>query len=119
MTTVLKINLIIVMILFLIYVFRSIKKNKLSTKNALIWITADIIVIFCIVFVEKLLLLANFIGIETVSNMMFFIGFIYLLILCFNLTNELSLQNKKIIKLTQELGILKNQINKEKDKNDK
>ena len=46
--------------------------------------------------------------------MMFFGGFIFLIILCFNLSSEISIQNKKIISLTQEVGILKNKLEKEK-----
>lgn len=111
----LKICLIIIMLLFLGYVLKKIKYNKLAIRNALIWIVSDILVIFVIIFIENLLAISNFIGIETVSNMIFFIGFIFLLILCFNMTCELSIQNKKIINLTQELGIMKNKL--EKDKN--
>lgn len=113
MSNKLTIILILVMILFLIYVFKEIKNNKISTKHALIWVIADIIVIICIIFVEPLFKVAHFLGIETVSNMMFFLGFIFLLVLCFNLSNQISVQNKKIINLTQELGILKNRNNKE------
>lgn len=114
MTIKLKLILILVMLLLLVYIFKSIKRSILSTKNALIWVIADILVIGCIIFVEPLLLVANFIGIKTVSNMLFFISIIFLLVLCFNLSNQLSVQNKKIINLTQELGILRNKINKEK-----
>ena len=110
----LKIILIIIMILLLLYLFRSIKRNKISVKYALIWVIADIVVIICILFVEPLFGLANFLGIKTVSNMMFFFGFIFLLILCFNLSTQISIQNKKIITLTQEFGIHKNKIDKDK-----
>ena len=44
----LKIILIIVMLLLLLYIIKSIKSSKISTKNALIWVVADVIVIFCI-----------------------------------------------------------------------
>ena len=116
METKLKVLLILVMLLFIIYIFRYIKKSKLSTKHALIWIVADIIVIICIAFIESLFNLTNYFGIEKVSNMMFFIGFIVVLVICFDLTNQLSLQNKKIISLVQELGILKNKL--ERDNNE-
>lgn len=109
----LKMILILIMLLFLIYVFKAIKRNKISTKNALIWVIVDIVVVFCIIFVNPLFGVTNFIGIKTVSNMMFFLGFIFLLILCFNFSNQLSVQNKKIINLTQELALLKNKIEKE------
>lgn len=108
----LKVFIIIVMLFLLFYMFCAVRKNKISLKNILIWIIADIIVIIAVLFLEILLNFANFIGIETVSNMMFFGGFIFLIILCFNLSSELSNQNKKIISLTQELGILKNRLEK-------
>ena len=110
----LKIIIIVVMLLLLFYMFNAVRKNKISLKNILIWIIADVIVIVAVLFLEFLLKLANFVGIETVSNMMFFGGFIFLIILCFNLSSDLSIQNKKIISLTQELGILKNKLEKEK-----
>lgn len=115
----LKVLLILIIVLLLLYVFKSVKNNKISVKYALIWIIADIAVIFCILLVEPLLKVSNFIGIKTVSNMLFFLGFIFLLILCFNQSTQISIQNKKIIKLTQELGILKNQIDKDKKQNEK
>lgn len=110
----LKIIIIIVMLVLLLYMFNAVRGNKISLKNILIWIIADVIVIFGVLFLEILFDLANFIGVETVSNMMFFLGFIFLIVLCFNLSSELSIQNKKIISLTQEVGILKNRLEKEK-----
>lgn len=112
----LKMVIIIMMLLLLLYMFRTVRKNKMSLKNILVWIVADVFVIFAVLFLEILLKLANFIGIETVSNMMFFLGFIFLIVLCFNLSSELSIQNKKIISLTQEVGILKNELEKRKNK---
>lgn len=110
----LKIIIIIIMLLLLMYMFQAVRKNKISLKNILIWIIADLIVIVSVLFLDELLKLANFIGIETVSNMLFFFGFVFLIILCFNLSSDLSIQNKKIINLTQEVGILKNKLSKEK-----
>lgn len=112
----LKIILIIIMILFLIYICWYIKNKKISIKNSLLWVIADIGVIFCILFINPLLKITNFIGIKKVSNLMFFIGFIFLLVLCFKQSTQLSNLNKKVINLTQELGILKNNINKDKKK---
>lgn len=106
----LKIIIIIIMLLLLIYMFGTVRKNRVSLKNILIWIIADVIVIIGVLFLEVLLKLANFIGIETVSNMMFFGGFVFLIVLCFNLSSEISIQNKKVISLTQEVGILKNKL---------
>lgn len=110
----LKFVVVIVMLLLLIYIFGVVRKNKISIKNIIIWILFDVIVIFCVLFLDMVLRIAHFVGIKTISNMMFFIGFIFLIVVCFNLSSELSIQNKKIINLTQELGILKNKLEKVK-----
>lgn len=111
----LQVVLIVVMVLLLLYIIKSIKNSKMSTRNALLWVVADIVVIFCILFITPLFSLANFIGIETVANMMFFLGMIFLLVLSFNQSTELSKLNKKVISLTQELAILKKEKKEEKD----
>lgn len=112
----LKIIIIVIIVCLLIYMISKIKAKKLSIRHALIWIIAELFAVFCIVFVEDILKISNIIGIETVSNMMFFIGFVFLVILCFNMSVQLTEYNKKIVSLTQELGILKNLV--EKGKND-
>lgn len=109
----LKLIIIVVMCILLLYVFKKIKHDHLSMKYALIWIVTDVLVIIATIFVESLFKVAAILGIETVSNMMFFLGFIFLLIECFNLSHQLSIQNKKIISLTQKIGI------KESEQNDK
>lgn len=105
----LKIIIIIIMVSLLLYVFRKIKHSNFSTKYALIWIVADILVIIATLLVEKLVSLVKFFGIETVANLMFFLGFIFLLVVNFNLSYQVSILNKKIISLTQNLGINDNE----------
>ena len=109
----LKLIIIAVMLILLLYVFRKIKHDHLSMKYALIWIITDVLVILATIFVESLFKVASFLGIETVSNMMFFLGFVFLLIECFNLSHQLSIQNKKIISLTQKIGIEESEKNNE------
>lgn len=52
---------------------------------------------------------------EKISNMIFLCGFIILLAICIELTTIVAEQKNKIIILTQEVGILKNKIEGEKD----
>lgn len=97
-------------LLFLVYVIRNIKYQKLTIRNGLIWlmlILGIIVVVFGYSFFEKI---ANALGIENLSSMSFYIGFLFLIFVCFNITKTISIQNQKIIKLTQELGILKNEV---------
>ena len=111
----LTIILIISILIFIIYVLFEIKHNKLNIKNAIIWIIMGICIVFCTLQIEAVKVLAKIIGIEKASNMIFFLGFIFLIFTCFNITQTISIQNRKIIKLTQDLAILRNEI----EKNDK
>ncbi len=108
------IELLVVSVIFFYIVYRSIKKQRLSVQYSLIWLFAAILMLLALFIPGLLQSFANFLGIKTVSNMIFLIGFLLLMIICFGLTSILSSQKRKIITLTQELGILKNEVNKNK-----
>ncbi len=105
----------IILCIFLLYVLKNVKSKQLSVRNSIAWLIMGISVIICFYQIPTLRKLADFIGVETVSNLLFFLGFIFLIFVCFDITRTISTQNKKIINLTQELALLK----KEVEKNDK
>ena len=116
MPSILKMFIIVCIILFLIYVIKNVKNNNLNIQNSLIWIVMSIGVIICTIFENLLKEIPAAIGVETFSNLIFFIGFIFLIYTCFNITKTISKQNKKIICLTQELALLRKKIDEENNK---
>lgn len=116
MPNTLKIFIIAFIILFFLYVLKNVRDNKLNIKNALIWMVMSIGIIICTFQVENLEKLSKLIGAKTLSNIIFFLGFIFLIYVCFNITKTISTQNKKIISLSQELAILKKEKENEKDR---
>ena len=110
MTNTLKIFIITFILIFLFYVIKNVKNNKLNIQNALIWLIMSIGIIICTFQIENLEKISKLIGAETLSNILFFLGFIFLIYVCFNITRIISAQNKKIINLTQELAILRKEI---------
>ena len=111
-----KIASTIVLLIFLLYVLRNVQKKKLSVRNSIIWLVMGIAVIICFYQIPNLRKIADFIGVETVSNLLFFMGFIFLIFVCFDITKIISSQNKKIITLTQELALLKKEVEKNEKK---
>ena len=92
----LKIFLLILILIFVFYIVFRVKSNKLNLKYSLLWLFAALFMIIC-VFSEKLLsIIATFIGIENVSNMIFLFAIGMLFLLTFALTNIVSMQKKKI-----------------------
>ena len=70
----------------------------------------DIILIILVFSTKYLRVVADFIGIEKISNMIFLFGFLVLLAICIGLTTIVSDQRNKINILTQELAITNNKI---------
>ena len=103
----LMIFVILVVVLFLIYVIRSVKNGTLSIRNSLMWIILSVAMVLSVVALPLLERFASFLGIEVVTNMLFFIGFVFLLFIVLECTKTISQHNEEIAKLTQEVALLK------------
>lgn len=99
-------------VLFLYYVFRNVNKNMVMVENALMWIfVAIIMVVFSLIdWIPKKL--GNFLGFHLTSNFLLFIGVIFLLVVVFVQTIQISKQRGQLISLIQEISILKEEIKK-------
>lgn len=108
--------IVLSMLLFLYSIFRSIKQNTLSVRNSLLWIALSVCVIISVISIPVLEKLARLLGIETVSNMLFFGGFLFLIFICFDMAKTITGQNEQIRRLTQEMGLLREQEEKVDEK---
>lgn len=101
-------------ILAILLICNMIRKNKIDLRYSLIWI----IVIGCVVVLDLwpglLGTLARAMGIEVPINMLFFLGFCFSLIIIFGLSRNVSDLSEKVKKLTQELALVKEEIDQEK-----
>jgi hypothetical protein len=110
----LAIELILCNVILMIIVYHNVKRKKILLKYALIWFLASIIMIFCALTPNLMHTLASFLGIETVSNMIFLFTIGINLIITFILTTIVSNQKNKITGLVEEIGIIKEQLKKDK-----
>lgn len=101
------ISLIIVAIFFMIFVWRNVIKRKLMIKYALLWLLFSVSMIIAVLIPDFLKMICDYIGIKTVSNFIFFLGFGLLLFITFVLTEIISAQKIKVTTLAQEVAILK------------
>lgn len=116
MPNTLKIFLVVCILIFLIYVIINVKRNKLSIRNSIVWLVMGIAIIICVFQINNLEIIAKFVGIKTVSNLLFFLGFIFFIYTVFDITRTISIQNKKITTLTQELALLRKEIKDDRKK---
>ncbi len=107
--------LILVALFFLVFVLRHVLKRKMVVNYALLWIVFGISMTIAVLIPNILELICNAIGIETVSNFIFLLGFGLLLIIVFVLTEIVSNQKIKITTLAQEVAILKHKEGKKNE----
>ena len=114
----LKIFLIIIILFFITFIVDNIKKQRLSLKYSLLWLFSSFIMILCVLCPNLLTLICKILNIELVSNLVFLLGLLILLVLAFALTIIISEQKKRIVLLTEELSILEKRV-RELEKNGK
>lgn len=98
---------IIIAFLVIIYIFYSIRKNKLSIANSFIWILFCIIFLVLSIWPTSLDWLANIIGISYPPALFLTIVAVILFIINFVQSKKIEDLHKKVIDLGQELSILK------------
>ena len=105
MTTILRIEMVLLSVIFLFFVLQTVRKKKLQVQYALIWIVLALGT-FCLAVIpgvaEKI---SALVGIETTSNFVYLLAVLALLILSFSLTVIVSKQAQKIKNITQIISI--------------
>ena len=96
-------------LLIIIYIFYSIRKNKLSVTNSFIWILFGIIILVLAIFPYSLDWLAILVGIEYPPALFLTIAVVILFITNFQYSKKIEDLHKKVIDLGQELSILKSE----------
>lgn len=105
----LKIFLTIISIIYFFIVLRAIKKQTLPIKSSILWLTFGILIIISIFSQPLLNDICKLIGIENVSNLLLFCGFMALLVLSLDLYKLNNQLKQKLIALGQEIALLKNE----------
>lgn len=106
----LKIFLIIIVLFFITLIINNIKKQRLSLKYSLLWLFSSFVMLLCVLCPNLLSLLCKILNIELVSNLVFLLGLLIILILVFALTIIVSEQKSRIVLLTEELSILEKRV---------
>ena len=107
LTTIFRVEMLAVAVLFFIFVIRAINQNRLSLKRALsLFILAVLLIIFSI-FPSLADQLSIFFGFETTSNFLYFFAIIFLLVRSILQSVALSNQEEKVKNLIQEISIIK------------
>lgn len=104
-TTRIKVFIFIILIIALIGILRFIQKKELQLKYALIWIFVDLLMMIAVWVPGFLMAISNLLGVYSVTNMLFFLGIMFVLAIVFSLTVALSRASDRIRKLSQQVAL--------------
>lgn len=97
--------IIAVLILGLLKVLGLIKKNKLELKYALSWLFLELGILIITLIPNLLNVISKVLGIYNEINMLFFLGFVFIILVIFSLTMSLSRNSERVRKMAQEIAL--------------
>lgn len=97
--------IIVVLILGLLKILGLIKKNKLELKYALSWLFLEVGILIITLIPNLLNVISKALGIYNEINMLFFLGFVFIILVMFSLTMSLSRNSERVRKMVQEIAL--------------
>jgi len=108
-----RILVVIAIIILMGTIVNLIRKKSLELRYALVWLLVGTGVLVLSIFPGLMEWLANVMGIFSVMNMLFFLGFCFSLAIIFTMTLAISRMSTRIKDLTQALALLERRERKD------
>ncbi|BAV04312.1 hypothetical protein SAMN05421788_11042 [Filimonas lacunae] len=105
---------IIVDFLFVLYISRLIVKGKLREEYAVVWIACTALLTLFSLWRDGLEVLAKLFGVYAAPNLVFTVLIFLILIYLLHLSVVNSKLQKNVTRLTQEMALLQEKLEKEK-----
>lgn len=116
MTLQLRIIIFVLLLLALIMFFHRIKNQKLALQYSLSWLMLLVFILLVVIFPKLLNYASELLGIELPINMVFFFGFIFTLLIVYNLTVAISKMSNEIKDLTQKIALMEKELHDDEKK---
>lgn len=109
-----KIRLVVILVLFigLAAIVNLIRKRSLELKYALIWLLLGAALLIAVMIPGLLEWLSLMAGISNPMSMVFFMGFLFLIMVIFVLTMSISNNSNRVRKMAQKIALNEYKINK-------
>lgn len=118
MTIRLQIVIGIMLAIAIVSIINMIRKKRFDLRYGLSWLCMLVVALILDVFPGIVFGLAHLIGIDVPSNMVFFVGLIFSIILIFSTAVSTSRMSDRVKKLTQELALVQKELDELKNNKD-
>lgn len=103
---------IVFAIVFEIFILNLVRRNKLDEKYSILWIILGTIILFVAIFPNSIVTIANWFNVYYPPTLMLLFALMVLGAYIIHISIVITKQNKMIVKLTQELAIVKEEMEK-------
>lgn len=103
-------EVLLFVIIMLVIITSIVKTGRISIKYSLVWFFSIFVIFLSAIIPNFMQIIANLLGFQTLSNMIFSILIAILLFICISLTIIVSGQKEKIRLLIQEVSVLKKKV---------
>lgn len=112
MNTRLQLIMITASLLFLMYIIIMVRSRRVELKYTLTWLFAGLFLLTSAVFPKLLGIVSGLLNIVELVNTIFLLVIFFLMLILFTLTIALSRSSSRVKRLTQEIGIIKLELEK-------
>lgn len=112
----LQIILLVFLGIGLAVVVNMVRKRVLELKYVLVWLFADIILVFLVLFPNMIKGITGILGIQSTMNMIFFLGFLLSLVIIFTLTVAISKVTAEVRRMSQTISMLEKRLLEAEDR---
>lgn len=97
-------------LLILVGIFELLRRRQLSEKYAVLWLVVGVVLLVLTIFPGLLATVTRALGVGLPSNLLFFVGLVFLVCVCLHLSWELSRLESESRKLAEDVAILRLEV---------
>jgi len=101
---------LIITVAILVSVFLLLRSGRLKERYAVLWALVGVACIVLVAMPKVLAVIADWVGIQVASNLLFTLAILLLLGVCLQLSLEVSSQEDKVRRLAEETAILRAEL---------
>ena len=108
-----------VVLLFNLYILRTLRRELIDYKYALVWLFPGLNMLVFALFPKLLWIIATALGIGLPLNFLFFFAILFVLMICFRINITIANLKRRVYTLTQHVAVLDNKLREQESSNEK
>jgi len=112
----LQLFMVLISLLIMVGIVELVRRKKLKEEYSILWLITGFGLMLFAIDTKLLFDITNFFGAALPSNILFFFGLIFVLLLCLHYSLKISQMTTQIKNLAQKIALLEDDIKQNKNK---